>query len=186
MKDEDVVKEMFKCFDQDGNEAIDEKEFMKGVQDYLDKAMKAVGSSQKTRALEEFEKVITRFVSFKMSISFLSQSRKWGFTIFIFMILNLQIVWNEEDYGVDAVLKSLLQVILGIGMLTFLAGPLMGTIMELSNAMNFPSFVVSFVVVPLAMNGRVALMALLPSARQRKSSLTFSEVSLSLSLLSKM
>ncbi|XP_042025987.1 sodium/calcium exchanger NCL-like [Salvia splendens] len=142
MKDEDVIKEMFKCFDQDGNEAIDDKEFMKGVQDYLDKAMKAVGSSQKTRALEEFEKI----------------------------------VWNEQDYGVDAVLKSLLQVILGIGMLTFLAGPLMGTIMELSNSMNFPSFVISFVVVPLAMNGRVALTALLPSARQRKSSLTFSEI----------
>lgn len=68
MKDEDVIKEMFKFFDQDGNEAIDEKEFMKGVQDYLDKAMKAVDSSQKSRALEEFEKVIIPLIcSFKMS-----------------------------------------------------------------------------------------------------------------------
>ncbi|KAL1537815.1 sodium/calcium exchanger NCL-like [Salvia divinorum] len=142
MKHKDVIKEMFKCFDQDGNEEIDEKEFMKGVQNYIDKAMKVVGASQKTRALEEFEKI----------------------------------VWNEQDYGIDAVLKSLLQVLLGIVMLTFLAGPLMGAILELSNAMNFPSFVVSFVVVPLAMNGRVALTALLPSARQRKSSLTFSEI----------
>ncbi|XP_057764344.1 sodium/calcium exchanger NCL-like [Salvia miltiorrhiza] len=142
MKDEDVIKEMFKVFDQDGNEAIDEKEFIKGVQAYLDKAMKAVGKSGKTRALEEFEKI----------------------------------VWKEEEYGIYGVLKSVFRVLLGIAMLTFLAGPLMSTILELSNAMSLPSFVVSFVVVPLAMNGRAAIAAVLPSTRNRKSSLTFSEI----------
>lgn len=58
MKDEDVVKEMFKVFDKDGNNQLDEGEFMKGVQGYLDKAMKAVNTSEKSKTVQEFDKVI--------------------------------------------------------------------------------------------------------------------------------
>lgn len=57
MKDEDVVKEMFRVFDKDDNKLLDEEEFMKGVKDYLDKAMKAVNTAEKTKIVQEFDKV---------------------------------------------------------------------------------------------------------------------------------
>lgn len=80
--------------------------------------------------------------------------------------------------------KSLIQLVIGVAMLTFLAGPLLGNILNLSDAMNAPSFLVSFVVVPLALNGQAAIAALLPASKKTKgtSSLTFSEVPLSLPL----
>lgn len=58
------------------------------------------------------------------------------------------------------------------------------SILQLSHAMSLPSFSVSFVVVPLAMNARAALTAFLPASQksERSASLTFSEVYISLSL----
>ncbi|KAH6790323.1 hypothetical protein C2S51_005329 [Perilla frutescens var. frutescens] len=144
MKDDEVIKEMFRVFDQDNNDAIDEQEFIRGVKGYLEKAMKAVNTSERTRVIEEFDKI----------------------------------VWKEVVYTKQDFFKSVFQVLLGIAMLTFLAGPLMENILQLSNAMNFPSFIISFVVVPIAMNARAAIAALLPASKKREdtASLTFSEV----------
>lgn len=146
MKDDDVIKEMFKSLDQDNNESIDEDEFVKGVKQYLEKAMKSVHTTtERTRVIEEFDKML----------------------------------WKEEIvYGKRDFFKSVLQVLLGIAMLTFLAGPLMQNVLQLSNAMKFPSFIISFVAVPLTMNARAALVALLPASRKRDetASLTFSEI----------
>lgn len=84
-----------------------------------------------------------------------------------------------------ALIISIFQISLGIAMLNFLGGPLMTSILQLSFAMKYPSFIVSFVVVPCAMNLRTVLTALFPASQksERTASLTFSEVSLSLSCI---
>lgn len=64
MKDDDVIKEMFRAFDHDKNEAIDEDEFVKGVKRYLEKAMKSVHTTERTRVLEEFDKVYINGAAF--------------------------------------------------------------------------------------------------------------------------
>lgn len=79
--------------------------------------------------------------------------------------------------------KSVLQVILGVAILTLCADPIMDNIIQLASAIGVPSFFLSFVIVPLAINAGTAITAItsLSSANQQSSttsSLTFSEVSL--------
>ncbi|KAH6769235.1 sodium/calcium exchanger family protein / calcium-binding EF hand family protein [Perilla frutescens var. frutescens] len=105
--------------------------------------------------------------------------RRFDMYICLFSSIDLQIVWKQKVvYTKQDFFKSVFQVFLGIAMLTFLAGPLMENILQLSNAMNFPSFIISFVVVPIAMNARAAIAALLPASKKREdtASLTFSEI----------
>ncbi|KAL8468164.1 hypothetical protein ACS0TY_031417 [Phlomoides rotata] len=89
-----------------------------------------------------------------------------------------KIMWKGAVLDKWALIQSVFQVSLGIFMLTFLGGPLMTSILELSFAMKFPSFIISFVVVPCAMNLRAALTALFPASQknERTASLTFSEI----------
>lgn len=90
-------------------------------------------------------------------------------------------MWKGVVFNKWALVVSVFQVLLGIVMLNFLGGPLMTSILQLSFAMKFPSFIISFVVVPCAINVRGALSALFPASQksERTASLTFSEVSLS-------
>ncbi|CAA2934620.1 Calmodulin and related s (EF-Hand superfamily) [Olea europaea subsp. europaea] len=76
------------------------------------------------------------------------------------------------------IIKSVLQVLLGIVILTCTGGPLMVSILQLSNSMNVPSFGISFVIVPLAMNARAAIAAIFPASHksEKTASLTFSEI----------
>lgn len=78
--------------------------------------------------------------------------------------------------------KSVLQVVLGIAILTFLSGPLKTSIQQFSDAIGVPSFFVSFVVVPISLNALSAISAVFPASQKssRTSSLTFSEVLLNL------
>ncbi|KAG8369842.1 hypothetical protein BUALT_Bualt14G0055700 [Buddleja alternifolia] len=90
-----------------------------------------------------------------------------------------KIVWKQvKDYNKWDFIRSVFQVLLGIVMLTFLGGPLTVNILELSYAIRLPSFCISFVIVPLAMNAKVALTALWRASEKTKgtASLTFSEI----------
>ncbi|KAL6546537.1 hypothetical protein OROMI_022258 [Orobanche minor] len=88
------------------------------------------------------------------------------------------IVWKQAVYNKWALVVSLFQVLSGIVILTFLGGPLMVSILQLSHAMRFPSFSISFVIVPLAMNARAVITAIFPASQKSKrtASLTFSEI----------
>lgn len=80
-------------------------------------------------------------------------------------------------------LKAVTLLIIGIAMLTILAQPLVETIDDFSSAINIPSFIVSYVFIPMAMSYRETIGAI-KSARQKTKeaiSLTFSEVHFSLS-----
>ncbi|CAI9783710.1 unnamed protein product [Fraxinus pennsylvanica] len=92
-----------------------------------------------------------------------------------------KIVKEKVVHGKSVVwtlIKSVLQVVLGIVAMTYLGGPLTTSILQLSYSMNAPSFAISFVVVPLAMNSRAAIAALSPASHksEKTASLTFSEI----------
>ncbi|KAK6124222.1 hypothetical protein DH2020_042058 [Rehmannia glutinosa] len=143
-KYEDVVKQLFKDFDMDKNSTIDEPEFVEGVTKWLNKAVSVANTPDKTRTIDEFDRI----------------------------------VWEQAVYNKWALVTSLSQVVFGIAILTFLGGPLMVSILQLSYAMNFPTFSISFVIVPLAMNARAAIAAIFPASHksERTASLTFSEI----------
>ena len=82
-------------------------------------------------------------------------------------------------------IKAAFLLILGTAITVLLAQPLMQTLEEFSTAVNIPSFLVSYVVIPLALNYRQTLKAI-TSARQKTEkaiSLTFSEVYFSTKLI---
>ncbi|KAL2494933.1 sodium/calcium exchanger family protein/calcium-binding EF hand family protein [Forsythia ovata] len=88
---------------------------------------------------------------------------------------------EKEEHGESLVwtlIKSVLQVVLGIVIMTFLGEPLTTSILQLSHSMNVPSFAISFVVVPLAMHARAAIAAISPASHksEKSASLTFSEI----------
>ncbi|XP_073146437.1 sodium/calcium exchanger NCL-like [Henckelia pumila] len=140
----DIVKELFKDFDQDNNDMIDEPEFVAGVTKWLNKAIRVANTSDKTKSIDEFDKI----------------------------------VWKEEVQDKWAFIMAVFQVLFGIVTLTFLGGPLTNGILELSSSMSLPSFCISFVIVPFAMNARALLAAILPASHksERSASLTFSEI----------
>ncbi|PIN24279.1 Calmodulin and related proteins (EF-Hand superfamily) [Handroanthus impetiginosus] len=140
---EGIVKEVFKDFDKDSNNKIEEPEFLEGIKRWLDKAIRVAKTPNRTQSIDVFDKI----------------------------------VWGQGLYDKWAIMKSLFQVSIGIVILTFLGGPLMDSILQLSHAMRLSSFSISFVVVPLAMNARVAISALFPVSKKSQTtvSLIFSE-----------
>jgi Ca2+/H+ antiporter len=89
---------------------------------------------------------------------------------------------KKESKGTDKAwlnyIKAAFLLLLGTAISVLLAQPLMQTLQEFSSAVNIPSFLVSYVVIPLALNYRQTLRAI-TSARQKTEkaiSLTFSEV----------
>ncbi|KAL2494931.1 sodium/calcium exchanger family protein/calcium-binding EF hand family protein [Forsythia ovata] len=92
-----------------------------------------------------------------------------------------RIVWEKvvyQDSFVWACVKCAFRIVLGIVILTFLGGPLTTSILQLSYAMRVPSFSISFVIVPLAMNMRTLIEAIFPASKksEKTASLTFSEI----------
>ncbi|CAI9783713.1 unnamed protein product [Fraxinus pennsylvanica] len=75
-----------------------------------------------------------------------------------------KIVWDKFVYGHTFwnFVKCVFRIVLGIVILTFIGGPLTTSILELSYAMSVPSFSISFVIVPLAMNARTLIEAIFP------------------------
>ena len=109
----------------------------------------------------------------------------------------MQITWKEvdsEDSEVEETdskfdkifswdfIKAMSLLILGIPISIFLSRPLIEAVSRFSGAIHVPSFFISFVVIPVALSGRVALYAIFTSSRKNSkvASVTFSEVCLSL------
>ena len=78
--------------------------------------------------------------------------------------------------------KAAFLLIIGTAVLTLLAQPVIDAVDEFSSAVNIPSFTISYVVIPVAMNYREAMGAIKSARLKTKQSisLTFSEVHFSL------
>ncbi|XP_060194416.1 sodium/calcium exchanger NCL1-like isoform X2 [Lycium barbarum] len=156
---DDSVKKVLRDFDRDGNDRIDEHEFVHGMTKWLNEAISATKCPDKKRAIDEYDTI------------------KWSEVD--------KIVYEVEKDGeinykllTRAFNKSMLQVLLGIAILTLCAKPLVISIKDLSDDMGMPSFLIPFVMVPLALNARMAIAAIFPASQKslKTASLTFSEI----------
>ncbi|KAL0398514.1 UNVERIFIED_CONTAM: Sodium/calcium exchanger NCL1 [Sesamum radiatum] len=156
---QEMVKKFIKDFDTDGNDIIDEQEFLHGMTKWLNKAMDVTKCKDAKRSIDEFNKIMWGEVDDLVYEVGQDENKK------------LKLMTWEFN-------KSTLEVILGIAILTFLSAPLMTSIQQFSDAIGVPSFFISFVIVPVAMNARSAILAIFPASQKssRTSSLTFSEI----------
>nr|GMD93130.1 sodium/calcium exchanger NCL1-like [Ipomoea batatas] len=156
---DDSVKKVMREFDRDGNDVIDQHEFVHGITRWLDEAIRVSKCSDKRKAIDEFDKM------------------KWGeIDKLVYEVEpNEQIHYKILTWAFN---KSVLQVVFGLAILTMCATPLGISIQQLSDAMGIPSFLIPFVVVPLALNSRMAISAIFPISQKssKTASLTFSEV----------
>ncbi|KAL3345234.1 hypothetical protein AABB24_024271 [Solanum stoloniferum] len=156
---ENTVKKVLRDFDRNGNHMIDEDEFVHGMTRWLNEAISVTKCPDKKRAIDEYDKI------------------KWSEVD--------KIVYEVETDGeinykflTWTFNKSVLQVLLGIAIMTLCAKPLVISIEDLSDAMGIPSFLIPFVMVPLALNARMAIAAIFPASQKSSitASLTFSEI----------
>nr|GMD83251.1 sodium/calcium exchanger NCL1-like [Ipomoea batatas] len=156
---DDSVKKVMREFDRDGNDMIDQHEFVHGITRWLDEAIRVSKCSDKRKAIDEFDKM------------------KWGeIDKLVYEVEpNEQIHYKILTWAFN---KSVLQVVFGLAILTMCATPLGISIQQLSDAMGIPSFLIPFVVVPLALNTRMAISAIFPISQKssKTASLTFSEI----------
>ncbi|KAM3394078.1 sodium/calcium exchanger NCL2 [Capsicum galapagoense] len=159
LNSDDSVSKVMKDFDTDRNDMIDEPEFIDGMTRWINEAIRVTNCKDKKKAIDEYEKIM------------------WG-------EVEKLVYEVEKDGKINYKLltwafnKSIFEVILGIAMLTFCAKPLVKSIEKLSEAIGTPSFLIPFVIVPLALNARMALAAIFPASQKssKTSSLTFSEI----------
>ncbi|KAL0442689.1 UNVERIFIED_CONTAM: Sodium/calcium exchanger NCL1 [Sesamum latifolium] len=156
---QDMVKKFIKDFDTDGDDIIDEQEFVHGMTKWLNKAMDVTKCKDAKKSIDEFDKIMWGEVDDLVYEVGQNDNKK------------LRLMTWEFN-------KSTLEVILGIVILTFLSAPLMTSIQQFSDAIGVPCFFISFVIVPVAMNARSAILAIFPASQKssRTSSLTFSEI----------
>ncbi|MCD7448884.1 hypothetical protein HAX54_046978 [Datura stramonium] len=89
-----------------------------------------------------------------------------------------KLLQKDTDRSAIAWTKAILLLVIGIVILGLLAEPLIKSVGSFSRAINVPSFFISFILVPLATNARIAISAINEASRkkQRTNSLTLSEI----------
>ncbi|XP_057764340.1 sodium/calcium exchanger NCL-like [Salvia miltiorrhiza] len=156
---QEMVKKLVKDFDKDGDDIVDEQEFVHGMTKWLNKAMDVTKCKDAKRSIDEFDKIMWGEVDNLVYEGGGNESRRLKV-----------LTWGSS--------KSIFQVMLGIAIVTFLSGPLKTSIQQFSHAIGVPAFFVSFVVVPISLNALSAISAIFPASQKssRTSSLTFSEI----------
>ncbi|KAH7837328.1 hypothetical protein Vadar_012607 [Vaccinium darrowii] len=158
--DHDLVAEnVMKDFDEDGDHVISEQEFINGITKWIHKATRIANTKDTKKLIDEFDQIAWKEVD--------------------------SLVYElEENRGIihkllsrDCI-KSVLEIILGVAIVSFLAEPLVYSILDLSIALGLPTFYISFVIIPFALKLKLAVSAIFPASQKslRTASLTFSEI----------
>ncbi|KAF9611516.1 hypothetical protein IFM89_032562 [Coptis chinensis] len=145
---EEVVAELMKVLDKDGNQKIDEKEFVDGVANLL--GLTTVDDIF-LETWKETDKVLD------------DEKETKG---------------QKYDGHLSEWFNSILLLLVGFILLSLLAEPLVESVQNFSEAAGIPPFFVSFVLVPLATNSREAVSAIVSASHRkpRTTSLAFSEI----------
>ncbi|PON57406.1 Parvalbumin [Trema orientale] len=196
-----VIKEIFRRIDKNGNSYIsttelralilgiqiehtglDEEDFVTRVMEEFDVS----GDSQINEA--EFVKGLSKWlISAKDSLKFVSQDKQNLFNI------SSQETTTEEQQSLISrkknstkatdkawfkYIKAALFIVVGTAITFVLAEPLMDTVQEFSTAAGIPSFLISYVIIPLALNFGQALSAITSAKHKTENaiSLTLSEI----------
>ncbi|GMP74442.1 hypothetical protein CsSME_00031861 [Camellia sinensis var. sinensis] len=154
-----VVAEVMNDFDKNGDLMISEEEFVNGITKWVDKATRVANSNDTKRFIDEFDQIAWKEVD---SVVYNVEENR--------SIIHKLLSWD--------CLKSVLQIILGVAIVTFLAEPLIYSTLDLSVALGLPTFYISFVIIPIALKFKLAVSAIFPASQKslRTASLTFSEI----------
>ncbi|CAL5345102.1 unnamed protein product [Camellia sinensis] len=154
-----VVAEVMNDFDKNGDLMISEEEFVNGITKWVDKATRVANSNDTKRFIDEFDQIAWKEVD---SVLYNVEENR--------SIIHKLLSWD--------CLKSVLQIILGVAIVTFLAEPLIYSTLDLSVALGLPTFYISFVIIPIALKFKLAVSAIFPASQKslRTASLTFSEI----------
>ncbi|KAF5943876.1 hypothetical protein HYC85_017953 [Camellia sinensis] len=153
-----VVAEVMNDFDKNGDLMISEEEFVNGITKWVDKATRVANSNDTKRFIDEFDQIAWKEVD---SVVYNVEENR--------SIIHKLLSWD--------CLKSVLQIILGVAIVTFLAEPMIYSTLDLSVALGLPTFYISFVIIPIALKFKLAVSAIFPASQKslRTASLTFSE-----------
>lgn len=66
MKEEDVLKALFKDFDEDNNNIIDEPEFVEGVKKWLSKAIFDTNTQEPAKIINEYDNVSSNGIEYQL------------------------------------------------------------------------------------------------------------------------
>ncbi|KDP21053.1 hypothetical protein JCGZ_21524 [Jatropha curcas] len=85
---------------------------------------------------------------------------------------------NIKKLSLRSLMKALLRVVIGIAIVSSLGLPLVNNTQLLSERIGIPSFFVSFVVLPFAVNFKTAMATIFPASQKKEgaSSIMFSEI----------
>ncbi|XP_050106196.1 sodium/calcium exchanger NCL1-like isoform X4 [Malus sylvestris] len=163
LDDDDYAEEVMKQFDLSGDAQIAETEFVNGISKWINPDKTPANGKD-----NEHRSIFRRNHS-KNETSMEDQQIPL-------------IVKKKKTRGADTswmnLLKAAFLIILGTAITVFLSMPLMVSLQEFSTAASIPSFMASYVVIPLATNYRLALMSV-SSAKEKTEnaiSLTLSEI----------
>ncbi|OMO76320.1 Sodium/calcium exchanger membrane region [Corchorus capsularis] len=163
LDEEDFSAKILEEFDFTADGNINEAEFVRGISNWLRNANNDANDSQGDRKLFHFS--LKKNDEQQQN---LLPAAKNGTTRKIKLAANTW--WNYSE--------AAFFIILGTAVSVLIANPLMTTIREFSTSININSFVVSYVVVPLALNFRPAFKAITSAMRKsdKAASLTFVEL----------
>ncbi|RVW79138.1 Sodium/calcium exchanger NCL2 [Vitis vinifera] len=160
LRNEDFVEKVMEDFDASGNAQIDETEFHRGISKWLYEA-----NHPDNNQYDERPKLFSRSAQSEEQQSLLAKKAKQ-------QSQTAQNSWFNY-------FKAAFLLIIGTAVMSLLAQPLIQTINEFSSAVNIPSFIISYVIIPVAMSYRETLGAIKSARLKTKQaiSLTFSECS---------
>ncbi|URD82312.1 calcium-binding EF hand family protein [Musa troglodytarum] len=160
---EDAVNKIMNEFDTSQNSNIEEEEFVLGISKWIDEAKRSVANSG-------------------------AYSKKFMHEFHMNAKDQLNMLIDQSDEVVESIynpiwicFKAILLLLLGTALAAIFADPLVDAVDNFSIATSIPSFFMSFIAMPLATNSSEAISSIIFACRrkQRTSSLTFSEVSVS-------
>ncbi|XP_018502366.1 sodium/calcium exchanger NCL2-like [Pyrus x bretschneideri] len=163
LDDDDYVAEVMKQFDISGDAQIAETDFVNGISKWINPVMPSANSKgHEHKSLFRRNNSKNEKTKEDQQTPLISKKKKT----------------KGADKSWMNLLKAVFLITLGTAMTVFLSMPLMVSLQEFSTAASIPSFAVSYVVIPLSTNYRLALMSV-TSARDRTEnaiSLTLSEI----------
>ncbi|KAL2483573.1 sodium/calcium exchanger family protein/calcium-binding EF hand family protein [Forsythia ovata] len=159
LDENDAIEKVMRDFDTSRDSRVNLKEFIDGVERWLEEAKRAKISKQAGPGYID---------------NFHEQTRR-----------EHNLLGDQSDETVEAVenprwtsFKAVLLLVLGTAIAAVFADPLVDAVDNFSSATSIPSFFISFIALPLATNSSEAVSAIIFASRKklRSASLTFSEL----------
>lgn len=162
LDESDFAKKIMEEFDVSGDGTISEHEFVHGLLKWVKKANADFGSRDTQKEVRSQYMVSASAPTGDQESLIVGETTN--------VVTQLDVLWSYT--------KAAFLVTLGTAMTLFLGGPLMGSIQAFATGAGIPPFLVSYSIVPLALNYRLAISSVKTALERTEKalSLTFCEI----------